>query len=433
MKKNLIKAVVIVMAVIVVFSVGEMASAKTKPETTYKNPKSQNNEVSVQSKAVVYNNGTARVEYKGVLYFIDYKEGICSFDLKTNKKMDLKTESYMSGNRLWIVGERIFYLNRGNLNSMKLDGSKKKVVRQGVNGEKSGISAVAVKGDFLYLSSWEDSDNTLSIEKITSSGKKVEGVKLECGEQPLVIIDDVVIFGDALLYKDTNGKYAIDLYVGEMGKELKLVSGKVAGNFNCENLKYVDVVKKYGDYLYGYCYIEPGTFQSLSGSVFSFSIKTGKIVMDGKQLFLNSSCFYKNSLYVGKGLNDKKTVKYQINKKTGKWKKTIYSSCLGTVAGDKIYYERNEKGRKAIVSFSMKSRKETVIHDAYKAKADFYYGAATSPDSYIDVINGRLYMRVADCSSNEYDYWRLLADRYMYYMIELKSNKCTLISTVEYK
>lgn len=431
MKKNLIKAVVIVMAVIVVFSVGEMASAKTKPETTYKTQKSQNNEVSVQSKAVVYNNGTTRVEYKGVLYFTDYKEGIYSFDLKTKKKTALKTEGYLSRYQLWIVGERIFYLSEGgHLNSMKLDGSGKKIIREGLCGEDGGISKVAIKGDYLYLSSWERDNHTLNIEKIKPSGTKIAEVSLECEEQPLAVVDNVVIGDYAQLYKNKSGKYTIDLYVGKMEK-LKLVSGEVAGNFNCDGLNNVKAVKKYGDYLYGYCNLNPGSFMDLTGSVFAFSIKTGKIEMDGKNLFLNNSCFVKDSFYVSANEKDEEVIKYKINRRTGKWKKETYSCGLGTVAGDNIYYERNEKGRKAIVSYSMKNRKETVIHDAYKAKDEFYYGVPTSPDSYIDVINGRLYMRVADCSSNTYVGWRLIADQYMEYIIDLKSKKCTIMNIVK--
>ena len=150
-----------------------------------------------------------------------------------------------------------------------------------------------------------------------------------------------------------------NVYYGTMEKGIKKLATVKTGDDWIDKNTHIDLLGKYGDYIYGCVYGPYGSSVELMGYVFQIAVKTGKVLVykEKSNCFLNDAKLTSQYIYVSDGSNTKKTICYRLDKKKGKIKRKVYSCGLDTTNGQNVYYVNNKEEKKKIVCFNKKKRK----------------------------------------------------------------------------
>lgn len=368
----------------------------------------------------VYNNGTDVVEYKNKLYYSlsGNSSKVYAYDLKSKTKTKILDESLYDA--IWIANDCLFYCKDQVLYSVSIKGGQSVEL---YHSEKSisllGINESSAK---LYLQE-ENMLKELKLDGTVVSEDQVTDSDYFDGDifgNKLVLRDGSVIYYGT---NTTNIKKLADMKKSSIYKSLTAASDPQIG-----------ILGIYGNYIYGtICYM-PGTSSEQDGYIFQISIKTGKIKVQKEICEMSNALLVSGKIFTQRENVSAKTPKvicYQLSK-SGKIKKKDYKcGWLGTADSRYIYCRNNVKNKKSITRFDTKTKKIKKLNVRYKKKSAYYYGSPNYMESSMSVVNGKLFFTGYDCRSGNMLGWRLLADRYEEYFIDLKKGKT--VKYAEYK
>lgn len=349
-----------------------------------------------EAKNKIYNNGSRIVEYKNKLYYNQSgnEQGVYIYDLKTKKKK--KIHGFYQ-DQIWIAKEKLFYENNRILYSVNVRGGGSKQLYK--SDKYFFVLGVNFSQTRIYLQEENklkelNLNGTVLREQIVTESTNFSGG----------------VFGNTILLND-----GTTIYYKNKTKAVKKLANVKKESINEPCMKFLGI---FGKYVYGYIYEKPGTSSERFGYIFQISLKTGKVKIE-KDLCILNNCLMANGNIYAENIKVSKTICYQLSKK-GKIKKKLYNCGDSFGTADKRYiYTRN----KCISRFDTKTKKCKILDNRYKKKKSFYYGSPNYPDSSMNIINGKLFFTVHDCSSGKMMGWRLLADCYMEYYISLKKGK----------